>query len=59
VPVTGSDEDLAIALLNEKGVYVHPGRFYDFSSEQFLVLSLLVPQEQICQGASEIFAFLP
>jgi aspartate/methionine/tyrosine aminotransferase len=59
VPVTGSDEDLAIALLNEKGVYVHPGHFYDFSSEQFLVLSLLVPQEQICQGAAEIFAFLP
>jgi aspartate/methionine/tyrosine aminotransferase len=58
VPVTGSDEDLAIALLNEKGVYVHPGRFYDFSSEQFLVLSLLAPQEQIRQGVSEILAFL-
>jgi hypothetical protein len=32
---------LAIALLKEKGVYAHPGHFYDFPSEQFLVLSLL------------------
>jgi aspartate/methionine/tyrosine aminotransferase len=59
VPAKLSDEDLVLGLLKEKGIYVHPGHFYDFSSEQFLVLSLLVPQEQICQGASEIFAFLP
>jgi alanine-synthesizing transaminase len=54
VPATLSDEDLAMTLLKEKGVYVHPGRFYDFSSDRFLVVSLLVPQEQIRQGVSEI-----
>jgi aspartate/methionine/tyrosine aminotransferase len=57
VPATLSDEDLALALLKERGVYVHPGHFYNFSSEQFLVLSLLAPQGQTCQGASEILAF--
>ena len=30
VPVTGSDEELAIALLRETGVLVQPGHFYDF-----------------------------
>jgi aspartate/methionine/tyrosine aminotransferase len=56
VPARGCDEELAIALLKEQGVYVHPGHFYDFPSEQFLVLSLLVPQEQIRQGVSKILA---
>src|SRR5207248_1389390 len=43
VPVTQSDEDLAIKLLREQGVLVHPGHFYDFSQDGFLVLSLISP----------------
>ena len=31
VPATGSDEDLAIALLQATGVLVQPGHFYDFA----------------------------
>lgn len=34
------DEDLALALL-EHGVRVHPGYFFDFATEGYLVLSLL------------------
>jgi hypothetical protein len=30
VPAIRSDEDLAIQLLTTKGVYVHPGHFYEF-----------------------------
>jgi alanine-synthesizing transaminase len=56
IPRTGSDEDLAITLLNERGLYVHPGHFYDFATEQFLVLSLLVPGAQIERGVAEILA---
>jgi aspartate/methionine/tyrosine aminotransferase len=41
VPVTQSDEDLAIALLRERNVLVHPGHFYDFPQDGFLVLSLI------------------
>jgi hypothetical protein len=41
VPATHSDEDWAAELLTEAGVFVHPGHFYDFPSEGFLVLSLL------------------
>jgi alanine-synthesizing transaminase len=41
VPSTRSDEDWAMELLAQEGVLVHPGHFYDFPSEGFLVLSLL------------------
>ncbi len=45
VPVTQSDEDLAIQLLQQASVLVHPGHFYDFPSDGFLILSLIVPEE--------------
>src|SRR5260370_130554 len=57
VPAVRSDDDLALALLNEKGIYVHPGHFYDFFSERFLVVSLIALEVQIRQGVSEILAF--
>ena len=41
VPVLGSDEELALRILRQAGVSVHPGHFYDFSSEGHLVLSLI------------------
>ncbi len=58
VPVTQSDEDLAIALLREKSVLVHPGHFYDFSSDGYLVLSLITPAEQFRKGVGEVLEFL-
>ena len=54
VPATQSDEDLALSLLEEKGTYVHPGHFYDFSSEAYLVVSLIVPEIQFSQGLTSI-----
>jgi len=42
VPATRTDEELAIELLGNKGIYVHPGHFYDFPSEGFVVVSLIV-----------------
>ena len=53
VPATRSDEDLAIELLTQKNVYVHPGHFYDFSSEGFLIVSLITRRRGIC-GRNEI-----
>jgi hypothetical protein len=45
VPATRSDEDWAAELLSQEGVVVHPGHFYDFPSEGYLVLSLLPAPE--------------
>ncbi len=43
VPTRGSEEALVIRLAEEDGVLVHPGYFFDFPRESFLVLSLLPP----------------
>ena len=49
VPVAGSDEELAIALLRETGVLVQPGHFYDFASDGYLVISLITPAKEFAR----------
>jgi alanine-synthesizing transaminase len=41
IPATDSEEAFALRLLERDGVVVHPGYFFDFPHEAFLVLSLL------------------
>jgi alanine-synthesizing transaminase len=41
VPSTRTEEDLVVDLLERDGVLVHPGFFFDFPHEAFLVVSLL------------------
>ena len=50
VPTTGTDEDLAVGLLEQCSVLVHPGHFFDFSQEGFLVLSLITPESEFQKG---------
>jgi alanine-synthesizing transaminase len=57
VPAARSDEQTALALLNEKSVYVHPGHFYDFSSEGYLVVSLIVHGETFMGGIGRLLSF--
>lgn len=54
VPATGSDEDLAIELIEQSGVVVHPGHFYDFPQEGFLVISLITPEEEFREGVGRL-----
>lgn len=42
VPALRSDDDLALDLLQTKGVYLHPGHYYDSASSSFLVVSLIL-----------------
>ena len=58
VPVTRSDEELAIELVREKSVLVHPGHFYDFPSDGYLVLSLITPEEEFAEGISRVLEHL-
>jgi alanine-synthesizing transaminase len=53
VPVTRSDEELAIALVKERAVVVHPGHFYDFPCDGHLVLSLITADEEFKQGIAK------
>ena len=50
VPATRSDEDLAIELLIRENIYVHPGHFYDFPSDGFLIVSLITREEEFAEG---------
>jgi len=45
VPSTRSEEQLVIDLLDRERVLVHPGYFFDFSHEAFIVVSLLPPRD--------------
>ena len=58
VPVTRSDEDLAIELLRQHSMLVHPGHFYDFPTDGYLVLSLITPPTQFQPGIGRILDFL-
>ena len=58
VPVTRSDEELAIELVREKRVLVHPGHFYDFPKDGYLVLSLITPQREFAEGMSGVLGKL-
>ncbi len=58
VPVTQTDEELAVELLRRKSVLVHPGHFYDFPSDGYLVLSLITPENEFAQGISKVFELM-
>jgi alanine-synthesizing transaminase len=58
VPVTRSDEELAIELLREKRVLVHPGHFYDFPSDGYLVVSLIGEAGEFARGVAKVLECL-
>jgi alanine-synthesizing transaminase len=58
VPVVSSDEESAIALLQQTGVLVQPGHFYDFASDGYLVLSLITPVDVFAEGIRRLLAFV-
>ncbi len=54
VPATRSDEELAIELLMAKDVYVHPGHFYDFPADGYLIVSLMTPEQDFSEGMKRL-----
>jgi alanine-synthesizing transaminase len=55
VPRHVSEEELILRLLAEDDVLVHPGYFFDFPREAFLVLSLLTPPAVFRTAAQRLF----
>ena len=58
VPARGSDEDLAIALLEQENVLIQPGHFYDFAADGHLVVSLITPNLEFSDGIKRLLAFV-
>jgi alanine-synthesizing transaminase len=54
VPRTKSEEQWCLDLLEQDGVLVQPGFFYDFESEAYLVLSLLTPADTFREGVKRM-----
>jgi aspartate/methionine/tyrosine aminotransferase len=57
VPSLGSEEDLVVDLLTSRGVLVHPGYFFDFPRESYLVVSLLTPPALFVDGVGRILQY--
>jgi len=55
-PNVVGEEELALELLREDGVAVHPGYFFDFPEEGYLALSLLPPPDIFAEGLRRVFA---
>jgi aspartate/methionine/tyrosine aminotransferase len=56
VPVTRTDEELAVDLLKRLSVLVHPGHFYDFPSDGYLILSLITNQGDFAEGVKRLLS---
>ena len=50
MPATRSEEALVLDCLDRDAVAVHPGYFFDFPHEAFLVVSLLPPTDEFACG---------
>ncbi len=54
LPAVRSSEEWALSLLEQESVYVHPGSFFGFDVEAYVVLSLLTPEDVFDEGIRRI-----
>jgi len=54
VPTFETEEELMLALLAEKSVLAHPGYFFDFPRESFVIVSLLTPADAFTEGMTRM-----
>jgi len=52
VPAVGTEDTIVLNLLEQEGVLVHPGYFFDFEREAFLIVSLL-PEPGVFASATQ------
>jgi alanine-synthesizing transaminase len=54
VPATAGEEQFVLALLEEDRIVVHPGFFFDFPHEAFVIVSLLAEPSAFARGAARV-----
>jgi aspartate/methionine/tyrosine aminotransferase len=57
VPSTRSETDWVLGLMEESGIIVQPGWFFDFASEAYLIVSLLTEPDVFARGISALARF--
>jgi len=56
-PASAQDDALAVDLLERFSVLVHPGHFFNFPRDGFLVLSLITPEAEFLEGVQRLRKF--
>jgi len=57
VPSTRGEERLILDLLERERVLVHPGYFFDFPREAYIIVSLLPPEETFADAMARVLPF--
>ena len=58
VPSIRSEERLVLDLLEQERILVHPGYFFDFPREAFVVVSLLPPEDAFADAVARVLRFV-
>jgi alanine-synthesizing transaminase len=56
IPAMRPDEELAVELLEQHDVYLHPGHFYDFPGDGYMIVSLITPEQDFSEGLRRILS---
>jgi alanine-synthesizing transaminase len=59
VPSLESDEELALRFIEQIGVVVHPGYFFDFDNDGYFVVSLLTRPDVFAEGIARVVTMIP
>jgi aspartate/methionine/tyrosine aminotransferase len=54
IPATHSEESVVLTALHDAHVMIHPGHFFDFAQEAFLVTSLLPPPDVFAEAIDRL-----
>jgi alanine-synthesizing transaminase len=57
VPAVRGEDAFVIDLLRREHILVHPGYFFDFPHEAFLVVSLLPPEDVFADALDRVLRF--
>lgn len=57
IPATRSEEELVVELVEREQILVHPGFFFDFPNEAFLVMSLLPPEDLFAAAFERVLQY--
>jgi hypothetical protein len=58
VPAVRPEEDLVVDLVEIAGIVAHPGYFFDFPREAYVIVSLLAPEAEFSAAAPELLRHL-
>jgi hypothetical protein len=57
VPLASLFEDVAVELLEAKGIYLHPGHFYEITSNGCFIVSLITLEQSFSEASRQPLAF--